>query len=521
MNIPKIEYEVYYPLNNEKLERLNLSVCEGTEIELFIPIDIKDDEIDKYDPNSDYYTNKCSKVNSQSGTDISLSDRKEEFFYNNMTLCEDNCKFKEYDKVNKTARCSCAPKTFLSLINDIKLDKDKLMMNFKDIKNMINIDIIKCYKIVFTKANIKKNFGFFIIIFILLIDFICAFLFIFKFYDLLINEINKMYLTRKKKIIKNTKNRNKNPKKNRGKRNNNKIKLEPNKRKKNILNKSKADEENKQIIKNKSNNNTSKKKIKNKNNLIEETKGNKKKNRKKTKNKSKLKNKEKIKYNDYELNSMSYKEALKNDKRSYIKYYFSLLKNNQLIMFSFLPNKDYNSQIIKIFLFFFFFGTDFTINALFFTDNTMHKIYIDEGSFNLNYQIPIIIYTSLISAVIYTLIKYLSLTEKQILSIKQIKKLDEIDTKVNDLLKRLKIRFILFYIISFIFLFLFCFYIACFCGIYVNTQIHLIKDTFLSFSLTLIIPFFTSFIPGIFRIPALKSKNKEIIYKLSQILQML
>ena len=218
---------------------------------------------------------------------------------------------------------------------------------------------------------------------------------------------------------------------------------------------------------------------------------------------------------------MSYKEALKNDKRSYIKYYFSLLKNNQLIMFSFFPNKDYNSQIIKIFLFFFFFGTDFTINALFFTDNTMHKIYIDEGSFNLNYQIPIIIYTSLISAVIYTLIKYLSLTEKQILSIKQIKKLDEIDTKVNDLLKRLKIRFILFYIISFIFLFLFCFYIACFCGIYVNTQIHLIKDSVFSFSLTLIIPFFTSFIPGIFRIPALKSKNKEIIYKLSQILQML
>ena len=84
-----------------------------------------------------------------------------------------------------------------------------------------------------------------------------------------------------------------------------------------------------------------------------------------------------LKYNEYELNSLSYEDALKSDIRSFSQYYFSFMKNNNLLLFSFYPIKDYNSQIIKISLFFFFFSSHFTINALFFTDETMHKIYID------------------------------------------------------------------------------------------------------------------------------------------------
>ena len=140
-----------------------------------------------------------------------------------------------------------------------------------------------------------------------------------------------------------------------------------------------------------------------------------------------------MKYNEYELNSLSYEDALKSDFRSFSQYYFSFLKNNNLLLFSFYPIKDYNSQIIKIFLFFFFFSSNFTINALFFTDKTMHKIYIDEGSFNLNYQIPQIIYSSLISGVINALIKYLSLTEKKVISIKQFSDIENVDKKLKNL----------------------------------------------------------------------------------------
>ena len=67
----------------------------------------------------------------------------------------------------------------------------------------------------------------------------------------------------------------------------------------------------------------------------------------------------------------------------------------------------------------------------------------------------------------------------------------------------------------------FGYYITCFCGIYENTQIHLIKDSLISFGVSLIYPFGINLIPGILRIPALRaeSKDKKYLYKFSQILQ--
>ena len=66
-----------------------------------------------------------------------------------------------------------------------------------------------------------------------------------------------------------------------------------------------------------------------------------------------------------ELNDLKYKQALKYDKRTYCEYYLSLIKTKHLLFFSFLPLMDFNSRIIKIFLFFFNFSVTFTVNALF------------------------------------------------------------------------------------------------------------------------------------------------------------
>ena len=66
-----------------------------------------------------------------------------------------------------------------------------------------------------------------------------------------------------------------------------------------------------------------------------------------------------------------------------------------------------------------------------------------------------------------------------------------------------------------------------FCAIYSNTQLHLVKDTLISFGLSLLYPFGIYLLPGIFRIPALsnrnkkskKNKNKRILFIFSKILQ--
>ena len=86
-----------------------------------------------------------------------------------------------------------------------------------------------------------------------------------------------------------------------------------------------------------------------------------------------------IKYIDYEINILPYKEAVEKDKRTFLQFFISLIKRSHLLVFTFYPNKDYNSRIIKLCLFLFSFALYYTINTLFFNDSTMHQIYTDEG----------------------------------------------------------------------------------------------------------------------------------------------
>ncbi len=207
------------------------------------------------------------------------------------------------------------------------------------------------------------------------------------------------------------------------------------------------------------------------------------------------------------------------DKRTFFEYYFSLLMIKQMILFTFFAKKDYNARTIKICLFLFSFALYFTVNALFYNTATMHKIYVDEGKYNFIYQLPQILYSSLISTIINTIVKFLSLTGKNIIEIKKNKKNDK--KTIRKFKKSLKIKFIFFFILTFIFLLVFWYYIACFCAIYKNTQNHLIKDTLVSFGLSLLYPFGLCLLPGIFRIPSLRAikRDKECMYKLSIIIQ--
>ena len=222
-----------------------------------------------------------------------------------------------------------------------------------------------------------------------------------------------------------------------------------------------------------------------------------------------------------ELNILPYKKAIKLDKRNYCVYYLSLIRAKHILFFSFLPRFDYNSQILKIFLFFFNFTVNFVVNALFFNDDTMHKIYSDGGSFNFIYNIPQILYSSLISGFIIAIITTLALSDSNFIKFKQYHNKNELKIKTKDLLSILKIKFALFFVINLALLILFWFYLGCFCAVYKNTQIHLIKDTLISFGTSMIYPFGIYLIPGIFRIFALKQKNKECMYNFSKIVEML
>ena len=420
-----------------------------------------------------------------------LKDRRNEFINNNMSLCENNCEYIEYNKKIKKSLCKCAIKKEISICEIIN-NKDKLLINFIDIKNTININLIKCYRKVFNKEGLLKNIGNYIISIIILLIFILSILFKFKGYSLLQNKIKEI---------------------------NQNIKLDENPPKR-IKKVKKVKKVKKYHMMNSSDKINSKSDIRldnskvfnnfviNNNHIL-------------TKNAENNNNSKRItiNYNDYEFNNLSYQEALISDKRTYLQFYFSLLKTNHVLIFTFYTNSDYNSKIIKIILFLFSFSLYLTVNALFFNDSTMHKIYEDFGEYNFIYQISNIIYSTIISAIISIIIKYLSLSEKYILKIKDEKKNKA--KKYLEIINCLNIKFIIFFILCFLFLLFFWFYLTCFCGIYKNTQIHLIKDTLISFGLSLVYPLILNLLPGIFRISSLKTTNRECIYKISKYIQLI
>ena len=595
MKIPKIEYSVYCKLSKGKLEKLNLSICENDKILLTVPVIITEN-LDKLNSSSDYFNDICYTTTSESGTDISLKDRKNEFINENKTVCQDDCDFTDYNYTTQKAKCSCNVKESASSIFNMNIDKSKLFKNFADIKNnFANIGILGCYQNLFTKNNIIKNIGFFIMALLILLHIIFIIIFYCNKINILKNKIKDIIFaikeyesnnldkkeqltfnkTNKQNMIvtdnndnkgknilnikssitkKEIKPRNKLAKKQNNimniniKNNNLPLKSKANRiDKRNIakmnFKKNNNDKNKSNIIKNKKiknkikmnndknkNNkakNISKKNIsnnimnidKNKKSLL--TQRNIVKNNINTQTKTQNKNINNIlKYKDNELNSLPYELALQYDKRTYCKYYSSLLKEKHLIIFSFCNTNDYNSNIIKIDLFFIGFCIFYTVNALFYNDDTMHNIYKNKGAFDIEYQLPKIIYSSFISLFFNKILNFLALSNDDIINLKKNKNKNDIDERGSCLKNKLRIKFIFYFILSFIFLILFWYYLSMFGTIYHNTQFHLLKDTLISFGLSFIYPFVINLLPGFFRISALSKKSKYL-YIFSKLLQIL
>ena len=220
---------------------------------------------------------------------------------------------------------------------------------------------------------------------------------------------------------------------------------------------------------------------------------------------------------EYELDLLEYKNALKCDKRRAFKFYWSFLKRGNVLLFAILPYDDYNLRSIKISLLLISFSLYFTINGFFFTDDSMHKIYTNNGKYNLVNQIPQMIYSILVSTGVNSLLKLISLSGKDILLIKQQPTIEFALLKSKFVEKCLIIKIIIFYIVSFFCLLFYWYFISCFCAVYINTQFILIHDTLFSFATSMIYPCGYCLLPALMRSIALKSnkKNKKCLYNTS------
>ena len=552
-----VQYEVYHPISKIKL---NLSLCESEPINIYVPVTLNDELLELYEDlqksgydlfniKDPFYNDLCTPYKSENGTDVLLTDRKNDYYNNNYTTCQTNCEYSSYNSQYQFLKCEC--RVVVDDIDISNFDKftKKIYKNFYDILKNSNYKVLKCYNLVFNLKYLKKNIGSFVV----LTFFICYLLFL-LFYiikgilpikedvkkimnDKFSNNMNNFDDFVIHKNYKGRKNINSKTEKK-------KLKHFPPKKRKTAIIKSKLSLGDNQDKKRKS---IKTKSINNRNKSLKEDKTTKNKNNKKLKklsmsethkdilefsqkkkNNSNRKSFEKLNskvnnhnnskknfknLDDLVLANLSYEEAIDLDKRKFIQIYLSKLKKKHLIIFTFFTCNDHNLIYIKLSRFFFLVCTNMAMNVLFFFDSSMHKIYLDYGKYNFIQQIPQILYSSIVTLIIDILIGLLSYTDVNIYEIRQIKEYNE--KSINRVLRNIKIKLAIFFVITFIFFSFYWYLISAFCAVYNNTQLIYLKDFISSFAIGLLYPFVIQLLFVLMRIFSLMEKTncRKLLYK--------
>ena len=164
---------------------------------------------------------------------------------------------------------------------------------------------------------------------------------------------------------------------------------------------------------------------------------------------------------------------------------------------------------------------DMAMNVIFFSDDSMHKLYLSYGKYDFIQQIPQTIYSTIVSQLIEVFLCYLSLTDKHYYQIKALENQQKFKVIVFQILKCIKLKLIGFFTFTLILFAFYWYFISAFCAIYQNTQKTFIKDSSISFLTGLLYPFALYLFPAVLRIISLKDSKKKrlnFLYKVSDII---
>ena len=553
-----LQYEVYEPFNKTKLD---LSICNNETINIYVPVvlsqeiqnlynELKEMGYDLFNESSAFYQDICTPYKSSNGTDVLLSDRYNYYFNNNETKCQSNCKFSDYLMESQHLKCECDISNSEIDTEQVTKFKPKMIyQSFYDTLKFSNYKVLKCLKLAFDVKSFTKNKGSIVVIVFFILYLIFFFLFLFKGKNQLRTDLSEKILKVNQEqnndlLIFNGVDVKENNEKNSFSRNqiksfqsNHNLNIEGNTFQKNSNNNNNNHPPKKKSLPKKRR--STKKKSKNKilknvhanerqiNNkiLIADNKMNsvnpvsESNFHDKTKENCEIKEEEqKNKLDNFELNNLEYNMALKLDKREFLEIYWSILKREHLLFFTFFVRNDYNIVYIKFSRFIFLVCTNMAFNVFFFADETMHKMFLDYGKYNFLQQIPQIIYSTLVSQLIELFLCFLSMTDKHFY---QIKNLDNSSrNKMFQIIKCVKIKIMVFYIFTFIMFLFYWYIITCFCAVYENTQMAFIKDSLSSFCFGLLYPFILYLFPAGLRRIVLRATTMKLscLYAVSDII---
>ena len=563
-----IQYQIFNPIT---YDQMNLSICENTKITLKLPIEVSEEVLDliqnikdqgynPFDLNDKFYREICTPYNSENGTDVLLDDR-EEYIYStiaNETSCPSGCEMSSYSLDAKYITCECNVNDTGIVPIDLKhISGQNILYSFLSTLKNSNYKVMRCYNLVFNFKIFCHNYGsiitlIFFIVYVLFMIYYC-------FRDILPIKVSvsklifeeqqkyknddfnilqsyifqsrtektkKSTITKKKKQSKNKKDNNP-PKKTRVKRTynnngNNNNSFEGKKQKKalkivDIMKKKRHS------IKNLPQNDVESvksDKVRKRKSIVQDDSHEKYDPKESPKKLKSLKDEKKEKiYDNFELNNMDYNDASEYDKRNCLVTYWSVLKREHYVIFTFCSRNDKNLFYIKIERFFILVCTEMTMNGMFFVHETMYKK--QTGGITFAQKIPQFIFSLIVSHIIEVILCYLGMTDVNYYQIKELPQIQKNDERVFDILECMKKKLTAFFVFTFLVFLFHWYFISAFCAVYQNTQVIYLRDSAISILTSLIDPFIIYGFTCILRAISLTKccrKKLGCVYKLSDLI---
>ena len=551
-----IVYEdILIKLNNSKIDINSLLFFANQNINVF-------------NLSSAFYTDICYNFESPLDKDITLKDRIL-LYYPNVTLCESGCHIKGVNLTTFKAICECKLNNIMS--NNFLEDNLLFKSQFGEIEEIIiqtNVEVLKCFKYIFSMENFNSCIGAFLILVLIIIQIITTIiyckksLFLIRKYIFGITSKFILHLSsQKNNYNENIQILNSAPPKKKARRKSKKNEIketEPvkarkkkyskkNNMKTEILNNNKfhnINENNNIMIFSNSNyyenNMPSISKIvypskfyKINQEEIGSRTENEIKNLKKLSNSSDIQidlmnyadtyNIDIQEYLSTEIDDMEYEDVIKRDERKFCQYFNDKLKINQILLNTFFTKEHLRPRTIKIILFILDIDLYLFVNALFFNEDYISEVFNSTKEEKFFTFVPRsysrFFYTTLVGIIVNYIIDFFFIEEKKIKGIfkREKENLFSLKFEISKICKMIKKRYILFIILSFIIISFTLFFILCFNKVYPHMRDEWIKSSIIIIIIMQILSILECLLETILRFISFKCKSEKI-YKLSLIL---
>ena len=190
--ISQAKYKIY-TLNGTQV---NITQCSEVKLPMVFPLPeiptlnitfaqemSAENNIDVFNTEDPFFNDICFPFAMENNTDITLKDRRK-YVYQNVSLCDEGCTYNGYDSVTSMINCSCPMETDFN-----SPEKEAETPLFEGMLASTNIIIGKCYMLLGDIDNYVHNIGFWFLFSIIMLNVTCCTYYFCYFQDEFIKKV--------------------------------------------------------------------------------------------------------------------------------------------------------------------------------------------------------------------------------------------------------------------------------------------------------------------------------------------